>query len=114
MDQCEMLAQQSQYGSPKCIAITVNTMSSRYFPGGPEGPDGVDRWQLLGWPRPKMDNALWYKRRGYQTYKEQLRYYTDVPSSAKINFESSSLSTEGQLAWFATYLRKELRENIVI
>ncbi|GAB7344354.1 hypothetical protein MBLNU457_2216t1 [Dothideomycetes sp. NU457] len=113
MDQCEMLAQQSPYGSPNCIAITVNTMSSRYFAGGPEGPDGIDRWKLLGWPQPKMDNALWYKRRGYRTYKDQIRYFTDVPSLAKNNFDSSSLSDEGQLAWYATYLRKELRKNTI-
>jgi len=111
MDQCEMMARQSPYGSPNCIAITVNTMSSRYFPGGPEGPDGIDRWELLGWPRPKMDNALWYKRRGYQTYKDQVRYFTDISSSAKNNFDSSSLSAEGQLPWYATYLRKELGKN---
>lgn len=111
MDQCELMAQHLPYGSPNCIAITVNTMDPRYTPGGPEGPDGVDRWKLLGWPTPKMDNSSWYKRRGYQTYKNQIRYYTDVPSSAKHNFDSSSLTPEGQLAWYATYLRKELPKN---
>jgi len=104
MDQCEMMAQQPPYGSPNCIAITVNTLSSRYFPGGPEGPDGVGRWESIGEPRPKMDNALWYKRRGYQTYKEQVRYFTGLPSS----HQTSSGATLDQLPWYGTFLRKEL------
>ncbi|GAB7354763.1 hypothetical protein MBLNU459_g5165t1 [Dothideomycetes sp. NU459] len=90
MDQCESLAQQEPYGSRNCRAVTVTTLSSRYFTGGLEGPDGVGRWEVLKQKMPR-DNALWYKRRGYVEYKDEPRYGLD-------------------LVWYGAFMRKELGE----
>lgn len=89
MDQCEMLAQQEPYGSRNCRAVTLTTLSSRYLPGGIEGPDGMGRWEMLGEAMPLRDNISWYKRRGYVAYKEEIRYGVD-------------------LKWYGLFMRKEL------
>lgn len=89
MDQCESLAQQEPYGSRNCRAVTVTTLSNRYHAGGLEGPEGMGRWEILGEPMPTRDNSLWYKRRGYVTYKEAVRYGVEMK-------------------WWAVFMRKEL------
>lgn len=95
MDECERLAQEEPYGSPKCQAITVTTLSPRYLTGGTPGPEGMGRWALLGDKMPERNNAIWYTRRGYVRYKEGERY--------------SHRSEDGSIMkWYAVFMRKEL------
>lgn len=89
MDQCEMLVQQEPYGSRNCRAVALTSLSSRYYAGGLEGPDGMGRWETLGLAMPLREVAPWYKRRGYVKYKEEIRYGVDVK-------------------WYAQFMRKEL------
>lgn len=95
MDQCEAMAQQLPYGDPECREVTVNTLSPRYYPGGQAGVEGYGRWEHYGWPAPKMDNSLWYVRRGYVTYKEEVRYLSDAPDGT-------------ELKWYGVCMRKKL------
>jgi len=97
MDECERMSQEEPYGSRHCRAVTVNTLSSRYLPGGGvDGPDGVGRWAWIGQDMPLRDNALWYTRRGYVAYKEEVRYYS-----------SSKDGTE--IGWYGVFMRKDLK-----
>lgn len=85
MDECERIAS----GMPGCRAVTIMTISDRYLRGGIPGPDGTV---------PKVDLSPWYARRGYITYKEEVRHYTYLPDGARIG-------------WYEMFMRKVLGET---
>ena len=93
MDTCEEWARQAPYGSTHCEAVTINTLSPRYLTGGLEGLEGMGRWEILGVPMPSRDNSLWYARRGYVKYKEEIRYFQEIPSRER-------------WSWYAIFMRK--------
>lgn len=85
MDQCERIARET----PGCRAVTIMTMSNRYFRSGLPGPDGTV---------PKADHSPWYARRGYKIYKEEIRHYTDLADGTTIG-------------WYEMFMRKELNNK---
>jgi ribosomal protein S18 acetylase RimI-like enzyme len=96
MDECERLARVPPFGAESVVAVTVNTLSSRYCLGGLEGPDGMGQCERDGAQRPLPTNMEpWYEKRGYRKYKEAVRY--------------SSKALDGEtLWWYAAFYRKEL------
>lgn len=96
LEECERMAQREPYGSLNCRAVTLNTMSSRYLANGEDGPEGMGRWALIGEQIPKRDNSIWYSRRGYVRYKEEIRYF--IPK-----LDGTMLS------WYGVFMRKELQ-----
>lgn len=95
MDSLEALARREPYGSANCRAVTINTMSARYWEGREDDPDGKGRWRRLGREPPKRPNVPWYVKRGYVAYKEEVRYWSDMPNGER-------------MGWFGLYMRKEL------
>lgn len=95
MDECERLAQIAPYGSPNCRAVTLTTLSPRYLENGIEGPEGKGLWAVLGQKMPSRDNMVWYVRRGYVEYKEEVRYF--------------DMTHEGEtVGLYGVFMRKEL------
>lgn len=82
MDECERVARETD----GCRAVTIMTISNRYLRGGIPGPDGTV---------PKVDHSPWCARRGYVTYKEEVRHYTDLADGTRIG-------------WYEMFMRKEL------
>lgn len=100
MDECERLARVPPFGSEKCRAVTVTTLSSRYLENGIEGPEGKGRWGSGGHGEmPKRDNAVWYRKRGYVGWKEVERYWHGGPDGVMVG-------------WFGLCMRKELGPDV--
>jgi hypothetical protein len=94
MRACEVLAQQTPYGSPNCRAVTLTTLCEKYYTGG----HMRQFYEKLGKEVPQRGNMSWYTRQGFVEFR------TDVP-----RYRNDSGEGEWEY-WDATFLRKELRE----
>lgn len=98
MDRTETLARQEPYGSVNCRAITVTTLSRRHIQGSWDDPDEMGIWKRVGREPVERSNVWWYEQKGYKTYKEDVRYFSNAPSGER-------------LRWWAEFMRKELGDG---
>jgi ribosomal protein S18 acetylase RimI-like enzyme len=97
MRDMERYAQQEPYGSPNCKAVTIHTMSRRYW------EDDGDDWRGIYAridsnarpPAKGTSNEDWYARMGYVKFKEEPRYPTKLLDGTDWKFT-------------AVFMRKEL------
>lgn len=98
MDILEDYATQEPYGSPHCRAITVNTLSRKYYEDDAEEWRGI--WKrLVGRKAPPRgrSNEDWYHRRGYVTWKEIPKY------------KENRTIDGSEITFLAVFMRKELQ-----
>ena len=89
MDLMEEMATKEPYGSPRCKALAIDTISTKYYdPSNPMWPFLKDAMEK------QPSNQLWYERRGYVPFKVIPRYH------------DSTLT--GDVVLDACFLRKEL------
>jgi GNAT superfamily N-acetyltransferase len=75
MADMEQYAKREPYGSPACKAVTIHTLSKRYWQE--EGEDWRGMWARWGLKTPEKgasSNEEWYARMGYVKWKEDWRY----------------------------------------
>jgi GNAT superfamily N-acetyltransferase len=96
MELLESYATKEPFGSPKCEAIALTTISRRYT------EDDGDEWRGIykrrGMKLPTKGRSLedWYVRQGYVKFKEEPRYHDRMLDGT-------------ELVLLASFLRKELQ-----
>ena len=87
MDLIEEMATSDPYGSPKCKAIAIDTLSKSYYdPSHPMWPDMREALEK------QPSNQLWYERRGYVPFKVTPRYQQSIYGD--VTFDAVFLRTD--------------------
>lgn len=97
MDAMESMATKSPYGSEKCEAIAIDTLSKKYFDRSRPEFEMMKSFLTVDGRGEEFvpSNQLWYERRGYRKFHEEPRYDAPLPDNKAFQLD-------------AVFLRKEL------